>query len=78
MTGAHDVRIGGASEEEINAFCKEARAGVGAWAMGAGLALAQYPDRPVAMIVPSRRGVWPTPSRARSPKRWERRSSSRW
>jgi tripartite-type tricarboxylate transporter receptor subunit TctC len=33
-------------------FAKRLAPWVGAWAMGAGLALAQYPDRPVTMIVP--------------------------
>lgn len=33
-------------------FAKKLAPWVGAWAMGAGIALAQYPDRPVTMIVP--------------------------
>jgi len=33
-------------------FARRLAPWVGAWAMGAGIALAQYPDRPVTMIVP--------------------------
>ena len=33
-------------------FAKRLAPWIGAWAMGAGIALAQYPDRPVTMIVP--------------------------